>query len=158
VHRQGANPAGEAVTTATFMPDCCRLHAPSWEPRNADALAREVEVIHLPITSSRWPAGGPLWAREQFCNRRRAGMVAYSVDHQGRIVRGWFTNAGDQAAYKVGGFGQFGPVTAPIEAVALEYLQPGVPGIPAHLLIGAQRDWPGYRDALSRITCSEVAA
>jgi hypothetical protein len=32
----------------------------------------------------------------------------------------------------------------------LEHLQPGVPGIPAHLLIGADRGWPGYREALSR--------
>ena len=139
------------MTTRPFLPPGCHLHAPSWKARNAAALALEVEIIRLPLNRVRWPAGGPIWGREQFCQRRRDGLVAYSVDQQGRIVRGWFTNAGDQAAYQVGGFGQFGPVTAPIEAVTLEHLQPGVPGIPAHLLIGAERDWPGYRNALSRM-------
>lgn len=144
-------PLREGGAVATFLPPGCHLHAPSWKPRNAAALAREVEVIRLPINPARWPAGGPAWGRERFCHRRRVGLVAYSVDHQGRIVRGWFTSPRDHAAYSAGGAGTFGPVTCPIEAVALEHLQPGQPGIPAHLLIGAERDWPGYRAALSRM-------
>ena len=134
------------------MPSGCHLHAPSWQPRHAAALAREVEIHRLPIDPSRWPPGGPIWARERFCRRRTAaGLVAYSVDAQGRIVRGWFATPTDHATYAAGGFGAFGPITCPIEAVSLEHLQPKQPSIPAHLLIGAQRNWPGYRVALSRM-------
>lgn len=134
-----------------FFPQGCRAHAPSWRARHAADLAREVAIIHLPIDPARWPAGGPIWGRERFCRRRRPGLVAYSVDQQGRIVRGWFASPSDHAAYAASGVGSFGPITCPIEAVALAHLQPGVPGIPAHLLIGAARNWPGYRAALSRM-------
>ena len=144
-------PLREGETLATFLPPGCHLHAPSWQPRNAAALASESEVIHLPINPARWPKGDPLWGRERFCHRRRPGLIAYSVDQHGHIVRGWFASPRDVAAYAAGGFGTFGPLTCPIEAVALTHLQPGVPGIPAHLLIGAERNWPGYRAALSRM-------
>lgn len=143
-----------STTTRPSMPIGCQLHAPSWQPCHAADLAREVEVIRRPIDPSRWPAGAPLWGRERFCRRRStAGLLAYSVDDRGRIVRGWFTNPGDQAAYIAAAHeaGTFGPITCPIEAVVLEHLQPGVPGIPAHLVIGAERGWPGYRTALSRM-------
>jgi hypothetical protein len=145
---------GEGVTT--FLPVGCHLHAPSWDPRNAAALAREVEIHYLHVTPAKgrtpWPPGGPAWGRERFCHRRTAaGMLAYSTDSRGRIIRGWFSNPTDHAAYAAGGSGSFGPITCPIEAVVLEHLQPGVPGIPAHLLIGADRGWPGYREALSRM-------
>ncbi len=134
------------------LPPGCHLHAPSWQPRHAAALVREVEIHHLPIDPARWPAGGPRWGRERFIRRRRPGsLLAFSTDAHGRVVRGWFSTPADHAAYAAGGFGTFGPLTCPIEAVALEHLQPGVPGIPAHLLIGAERGWPGYREAVSRM-------
>lgn len=136
-------------------PGCC-LHAPSWQPRYAAALAREVEIHYLHSTTAKgrtpWPPGGPQWGRERFCHRRTAyGMVAYSTDSRGRIIRGWFSNPTDHAAYLTGGEEMPGPLTSPIEAVWLAALQPGQPSLPAHLFIGAQRDWPGYREALSRM-------
>ncbi len=138
---------------ATFLPPGCHLHAPSWQPRHAAALAREVAIHHTPLDPSRWPAGAPRWGRERFVQRRSAaGLVAWSTDTHGRIVRGWFSTPADQAAYAAGGAGTFGPITCPIEAVVLEHLQPGVPGIPAHLAIGAQRGWPGYRDSFQLLT------
>lgn len=136
------------------LPPGCRLHAPSWLPRNADALAREVAIHHLPVDPSRWPAGGPLWGRERFIRRRTPyGLLAYSTDAHGRVVRGWFSYPADHAAYLAGGEGMPGPLTAPIEAAWLAALEPGQPSLPAHLWIGAQRDWPGYREALSRMKC-----
>jgi hypothetical protein len=137
------------TTTRFNLPAGCRLHAPSWQSRHAAALAREVDVIRLPVDPSRWPSGAPLWARERFCTRRAAWLVAYSVDAHGRIVRGWFTSPGDQAAYDVDECGTFGPITCPIEAVSLAHLRAGEPGVPAHLLIGAERGWPGYREAVA---------
>jgi hypothetical protein len=47
------------TTSRPSMPPGCHLHAPSWQPRNAAALATEVEIHHLPIDPARWPAGGP---------------------------------------------------------------------------------------------------
>ncbi len=133
------------TTSRPSMPPGCHLHAPSWRPRHAADLAREVAIIHLLIEPARWPAGGPVWGRERFCRRRdAAGLVAYSTDAHGRVVRGWFSTPDDAAVYANGG-------TCPIEAVALAHLQPGVPGIPAHLLIGAQRGWPGYAKALAKM-------
>ena len=146
-------PLREGDGVATFLPPGCHLHAPSWQPRHAAALAREVQIHHVPLDPSRWPAGGPIWGRERFVRRRSAaGLVAWSTDNHGRIVRGWFSTPADQAAYAAGGCGTFGPITCPIEAVVLEHLQPGVPGIPAHLAIGAQRGWPGYRDSFQLLT------
>ncbi len=139
------------MTTRPFMPECCRLHAPSWAACNAASLSSEVELIRLPIDPDCWPDGGPIWARERFCNRLSPGLVAYSIDKRGRIIRGWFTNPRDIAAYAAGGCGQFGPITCPIEAVSLQHLRVGKPGIPGHLLIGAEKGWPGYREALSRM-------
>jgi hypothetical protein len=135
----------------TFLPLGCHLHAPSWEVRNAEALDREVAIHHIAIDPTDWLGGAPRWGRERFCRRRSPGLLAYSTDSRGRIIRGWFSNPTDQAAYAAGGSGSFGQITCPIEAVVLEHLQPGVPGIPAHLLIGADRGWPGYREALSRM-------
>ena len=140
------------TTSRPSMPPGCHLHAPSWRPRHAADLAREVAIIHLLIDPARWPAGGPVWGRERFCRRRdAANLLAYSVDQHGRVVRGWFATPRDVAAYAAGGVGMFGRLTCPIEAVALAQLQPGVPGIPAHLLIGAQRGWPGYAEALAKM-------
>ena len=143
------------------LPPGCHLHAPSWDPLHADALAREVAIHQLPITSAKgrtaWPNGGPIWGRERFCHRRSAlGLLAYSTDSRGRMIRGWFSNPADHAAYAIGGSGTFGPVTCPIEAVALELLAPGCPGIPGHLVIGAERGWPGYREALSRMVSDRL--
>ena len=136
---------GVAMLPDISLPPGCHLHAPSWQPRHAAALATEVEIHHLPIDPVRWPAGGPVWGRERFCRRRdAAGLVAYSTDAHGRVVRGWFSTPDDAAVYANGG-------TCPIEAVALAHLQPGVPAIPAHLLIGAQRGWPGYAKALAKM-------
>ena len=136
---------------ASALPGDCRLYAPSWSPRHAAALAREVAIVRVPLFPRRWRSGRPLWARERFCRRREGALVAYSTDSAGRIVRGWFTQPADQAAYAAGGSGMRGPITCPIEAVWLETLQPGVPSLPAHLFIGAERDWPGYRAAVSRM-------
>ena len=110
------------------LPPGCRLHAPSWDPRHADALAREVAIHRLPISRAPgpWPEGRPIWGRERFCHRRSAsGLLAYSTDLRGRMVRGWFSNPADHAAYAINGSGTFGPITCPIEAVALELLAPG---------------------------------
>jgi len=92
---------------------------------------------------------GPLEARpgpfERFCRRRtNAGLVAYSTDSRGRIIRGWFTSPSDQAAYAAGGYEMPCPLTCLIEAVWLELLAPGLPGFPVHLFIRAEREWPGY--------------
>ena len=35
------------------LPPGCHLHAPSWDPLNADALAREVAIHRLPISSAK---------------------------------------------------------------------------------------------------------
>jgi len=138
------------MTTASFnFPEGCRPYAPSWEPEHIDALAREVQVIRVRIDPVQWPDGPPLWGRESFCNKRPYGLVAYSVDQYGDIVRGWFTSAADQASYDIEGLGNFGPITCPIEAVSLAHLRAGEPGVPAHLLIGARRGWPGYSEALA---------
>ena len=131
------------------LPQGCRLHAPSWSDRHAAALAQEVAIHRLHVTPAKgrtpWPPGGPIWGRERFCRRRTAyGMVAYSTDSRGRIIRGWFANPTDHTAYAAGGFGTFGPLTCPIEGVWLELLAPGLPGFPGHLFIGAERQWPGY--------------
>lgn len=132
------------------LPDGCRLHARSWDPRYAAALAQEVEIHRLHKRPAKgqtsWPPGGPTWGRERFCCRRRtaAGLVAYSTDSRGRIIRGWFTNPTDHAAYAAGGGGMPGPLTCPNEGVWLELLAPGLPGFPGHLFIGAERQWPGY--------------
>ena len=141
------------------LPPGCHLHAPSWDPLHADALAREVAIHRLPISRARgpWPEGRPIWGRERFCHRRSAlGLLAYSTDSRGRMIRGWFSNPADHAAYAIGGSGTFGPITCPIEAVALELLAPGCPGIPGHLVIGAERGWPGYREALSRMVSNRL--
>ena len=50
-------PLREGEGLATFLPPGCHLHAPSWQPRHAAALATEVEIHHLPIDPVRWPAG-----------------------------------------------------------------------------------------------------
>lgn len=135
-----------------LLPQGCRLRAPSWEPQNVAALAREVEVIHNPIETRRWPAGRPTWGRERFCSRpTRAGLVAYSIDSGGQIIRGWVTSPCDQAAYLAGGYGMPGPMTCPIEAVWLDLLAPGLPGFPGHLFIGAERQWPGYGEAAAKL-------
>lgn len=132
------------------FPQGCHLHAPSWDARHAAALAQEVAIHHLHVTPAKgrtpWPSGSPIWGRERFCHRRRpaAGMVAYSTDARGRIIRGWFATPTDHAAYAAGGYGMPGPLTCPIEAVWLELLAPGLPGFPGHLFIGAERQWPGY--------------
>lgn len=131
------------------LPQGCRLHAPSWKDRNAAALAQEVAIHRVHKTPAKgrtpWPSGGAIWGREQFCRRRTAhGMVAYSTDSRGRIVRGWFATPTDHTAYAAGGEGMPGPLTCPIEAVWLELLAPGLPGFPGHLFIGAERQWPGY--------------
>ena len=135
------------MITRPSVPDCCWLHAPSWAASNAAALAREVEIIHLPIDPARWPDGAPVWGRERFCHRLGPGLVAYSVDSRGHIVRGWFTNPRDVAAYAAGG-------SCPIEAVSLQHLQAGKPSIPGHLLIGAAKGWPGFEDALAKLATS----
>ena len=133
------------------LPKGCRLHAPSWDECHAAVLAQEVAIHRLHISPAKgqipWPPGGPVWARERFgCSSIASGMVAYSTDEHGRIIRGWFTNPTDQASYLVGGFGMPGPLTCPIEAVWLELLAPGLPGFPGHLFIGAERQWPGCCD------------
>ena len=134
------------------LPYGCRLHAPSWHPRHAAELAREVAVHHLPVDLVSWPGGGPLWARERFIRSRRgAGLIAYSVDDHNRVIRGWFSTPADHVAYSAGGAGTFGPVTCPIEAAWLASLQPGQPSLPAHLWIGAARGWPDYEAALDRV-------
>ena len=142
------------MITRPSVPDCCWLHAPSWAASNAAVLAREVEIIRLPVDPDCWPDGGPTWGRERFCNRLSPGLVAYSIDKRGHTVRGWFNTPRDMAAYAAGGFGQFGPITCPIEAASLQHLQVGKPSIPAHLVIGAEKGWPGFEDALAKLATS----
>ena len=137
------------MITRPSVPHCCWLHAPSWAACNAVALSSEVRIIRLPIDPDCWPDGAPVWGRERFCHRLSPGLVAYSVDSRSRIIRGWFNTPRDMAAYAAGGFGQFGPITCPIEAASLKHLQVGKPSIPAHLAIGAAKGWPGYADALA---------
>ena len=137
------------MITRPSVPHCCWLHALSWAACNAVALSSEVRIIRLPIDPDCWPDGAPVWGRERFCHRLSPGLVAYSVDSRSRIIRGWFNTPRDMAAYAAGGFGQFGPITAPIEAASLQHLQVGKPSIPAHLAIGAAKGWPGYADALA---------
>jgi hypothetical protein len=48
---------GVAMLPDISLPPGCHLHAPSWQPRHAAALATEVEIHHLPIDPVRWPAG-----------------------------------------------------------------------------------------------------
>lgn len=136
---------------ARALPEGCRTYAPSWKPRNAEALSREVVIHRLPLNPRRWRGGPPLWARERFCNKCQGALVAYSVDDAGRIVRGWFTSPSDQAEYAKGGYGLRGEITCPIEAVWLDNLQLGQPSLPAHLFIGAERGWDGYPEAASRM-------
>ena len=157
---------GGAVRVATFLPlidrgkvanllaPDCRLHSPSWAACNAASLSSEVRIIRLPVDPDCWPDGGPTWGRERFCNRLSPGLVAYSIDKRGHTVRGWFNTPRDMAAYAAGGFGQFGPITAPIEAAWLQHLQVGRPSIPAHLVIGAEKGWPGFEDALAKLATS----
>ena len=139
------------MITRPSVPHCCWLHAPSWAACNAVALSSEVRIIRLPIDPDCWPDGAPVWGRERFCHRLSPGLVAYSVDSRSRIIRGWFNTPRDMAAYAAGGFGQFGPITAPIEAASLQHLQVGKPSIPAHLAIGAAKGWPGFEDALAKL-------
>ena len=142
------------TTRPSSVPHCCWLHAPSWAACNAVALSSEVRIIRLPIDPDCWPDGAPVWGRERFCHRLSPGLVAYSVDSRSRIIRGWFNTPRDMAAYAAGGFGQFGPITAPIEAASLQHLQVGKPSIPAHLVIGAEKGWPGFEDALAKLATS----
>lgn len=67
------------------------------------------------------------WAREYFVRRRRGitGLVAYSTDKKGNVVRIWKLRPGDVEIYRSLGN------TCPIEAVWLDALEPRIPGIPA---------------------------
>ena len=135
------------MITRPSVPHCCWLHAPSWAACNAVALSSEVRIIRLPIDPDCWPDGAPVWGRERFCHRLSPGLVAYSIDKRGRIIRGWFNTPRDVAAYAAGG-------SCPIEAVSLKHLQAGKPSIPGHLLIGAAKGWPGFEDALAKLASS----
>ena len=60
-----------------LLPEGCSPLSPSWKPRNAEALSREVVIHRLPLNLRRWRGGPPLWARERFCDKCQGALVAY---------------------------------------------------------------------------------
>ena len=97
------------------------------EESERDALAREARLIFADHYQPDW-----LWGRESWCTRKPADadLIAWTVDGNGRIVRGWRMNSLDRAATSL--YHPHGDRFCPIEAAWLPSVQVGEISLPAY--------------------------
>jgi hypothetical protein len=130
-----------------------RLHVRRQSPRYGSmesagkSLAREMELVFADHYDPAW-----LWGRESWMTRRRAGpdLIAWTVDRNGRIVRGWRRNKLDRTAG--GAYHPWGDRFCPCEAAWLPLVVPGRISFPAYpfLCVETGRTDPGVPGDLAQ--------